>query len=128
MSCRSSGLADGGPNLDAASAAPLEMDGRPSPVHHAPWAVAGDQQGRHRTAADRGDIGHPVPLPRQQDPQPMDSSTRMTAGTVESPAGMSIPTAIVDLSSLKAYEDAYLEAVKAHLREVTAWSLPWGRG
>jgi RNA-directed DNA polymerase len=41
--------------------------------------------GETRAAADRGDIGHPVPLPRQQHPQPLDPATRMTADAVESP-------------------------------------------
>lgn len=35
--------------------------------------VAAHQRGRHRTAADRGHTGDPVPLPRQQGPQPLDS-------------------------------------------------------
>ena len=32
-------------------------------------AVAADHGGRDRDAADRGNTGHPVPLPRHQDPQ-----------------------------------------------------------
>ena len=49
-------------------------------------AVAADHGGRDRDAADRGDTGHPVPLPRHQDPQSLDpDSSSLTAGTVESP-------------------------------------------
>ena len=35
-------------------------------------AVAADHGGRDRAAADRGDTGYPVPLPRQPDPQSLD--------------------------------------------------------
>jgi len=35
-------------------------------------------------------------------------------------AGMNIPSAVVDLSSLKPHEDAYLEAVKSYQRRLTA--------
>jgi len=48
-------------------------------------AVAADHGGPDRTAAHRGDPGYPVPLPRQQDPQPMSPQPRLTAGTVENP-------------------------------------------
>ena len=51
--------------------APLEMEGRPPTVHHPHRAVAAGHGGRGRAAADRGDTGHPVPLPRHQDPQPL---------------------------------------------------------
>ena len=53
--------------------APLEVEGRPPPVHHPHRAVAADHGGRDRAAADRGHPGYPVPLPRQPDPQPLGS-------------------------------------------------------
>ena len=42
--------------------------------------------GRDRTVQPRVGTGHPVPLPRQHDPQPLDpGEPRLTAATVESP-------------------------------------------
>jgi hypothetical protein len=54
-------------------------------VHHPHRAVAAGHGGRSRVAADRGDTGHPVPLPRQQDPQSPDPQQHGTADTVENP-------------------------------------------
>ena len=75
-------LAAGDPDDDGT--APLEVEGRPPPVHHPHGRWLPSRRARS-TAADRGDPGHPVPLPRQQDPQPVDLPTSLTAGTVESP-------------------------------------------
>ena len=70
----------------AAQAAPLEVEGRPPPVHHPDWAVEADRGGRDRTVQPRRGAGHPLPLPGQHDPQPLDpAQPRPTAGTVESP-------------------------------------------
>ena len=63
-------LVAGGPM--AADAAPLEMEGRPPPVHHPRWAVAADHGGRDRVVQPRNGAGHPIPMARQHDPQPLD--------------------------------------------------------
>src|SRR5207244_8864675 len=70
-------LATGGPHADGA--APLEMEGVPPAAHHPRRAVAADHWRADRAAADRRDTGHPVPLPRRQDPQPLaPARTRLT--------------------------------------------------
>lgn len=73
----------GDPHADGPAS--LEMDRRPPTVHRTYGTVAGDRGGRDRTAADRGDTGHPVPLPRQHDHHPLGPTDRLTAETVESP-------------------------------------------
>ncbi|MFE7157371.1 transposase [Streptomyces sp. NPDC057636] len=47
--------------------------------------MAADQRGRDRVAEDQRDPGHPVSLPRQQDPHPLGPCNHLTAETVESP-------------------------------------------
>ena len=48
--------------------------------------VAADHRGRDRVADDHGNTGHPVPLPRHQNPQPLGHCRNsLTAGTAESP-------------------------------------------
>jgi hypothetical protein len=76
-------MAKGDPH--AARAAPLEMEGRPPPVHHPHRAVAANNGGRDRAQADRRDPDRPVSLPRQQDPHTLGQATHLTADSVESP-------------------------------------------
>ena len=66
-------LAAGGPV--AQDAAPLEVEGRPPGLHHPAGAVETDHGGRDRAVQPRNGAGHPVPLPRQHDPQPLDPAT-----------------------------------------------------
>jgi hypothetical protein len=78
------GVAQGNPLVDVA--APLELVGRSSPVHRPPGSVAQTDGGRDRAVQHRIGRGHPLPIPRQQNPQPLDhSQPRLTADTVESP-------------------------------------------
>ncbi len=65
-----------------ALAARLEPRRRRTAADHSLRDVAADHGGRHQVAEDRGHPGHPIP--RQQDPQPMDT-TSLTADAVESP-------------------------------------------
>ena len=64
-------LVAGDPHADGA--APLEVEGRPPLARRPHRDLAAHRGGRHRTAADRGNTGHPVSLSRQPDPQPLDS-------------------------------------------------------
>ena len=72
---------------DDADPAPLEVEGRPSLAHRPHRPVAPHQRGRDRTVQPRNDTHHQVPLPGQQDPQPLGPSclNQPTAETMESP-------------------------------------------
>ncbi|HEX5142928.1 MAG TPA: hypothetical protein VFW21_03565 [Mycobacterium sp.] len=48
--------------------------------------MAADHGGHDRVAADRGVAGHPVPLPRHHDPQPLGPHTRMYTEAVNARA------------------------------------------
>ena len=66
--------------------APLDVEGRPPQAHRHLWPVAQAASGRNRAVQTRIGAGHPVPLPRQPGPQPLDNAKpRLTAETVESP-------------------------------------------
>ena len=53
----------------------------PLAAHHPPGALAADHRRADRVAADRRDTGDPVPLPRQQRPEPLGPArTPLTAG------------------------------------------------
>ena len=65
--------------------APLEMEGRPPPVHHPCRDVAAGDGGRDRAQADQRDPDCQVSLPRQQDPPSLGHAATLTADTVESP-------------------------------------------
>ena len=56
----------------AAQAAPLDVDRRLSPIHHSHWTVKAHRDGRDRTVQPGRGAGHPLPLPRQHDPHPLD--------------------------------------------------------
>ena len=67
-------------------AASLEVEGRPPPVHHPRRTVETDHGGRDRPVQPGLGTGHPVSLPGQHDPQPLDPRNHArTAATVESP-------------------------------------------
>jgi hypothetical protein len=77
-------LAPGDPLADAP--APLEVERRPPSPHRPARRVAQADSAGDRAVQYRVGIGHPVPLPRQQDPQPLDTGQpRLTADAVESP-------------------------------------------
>ena len=72
---------------DDADPAPLEVEGRPPLAHRPHRPVAPHQRGRDRTVQPRNDTHHQVPLPGQQDPQPLGPGclNQPTAETTESP-------------------------------------------
>jgi RNA-directed DNA polymerase len=67
--------------------APLEVEGRPPLAHRPQWPVAPDHRGRDRNVQPSCSTDHPVPLPRQQHPQPVGPSclNQPTADAMESP-------------------------------------------
>jgi hypothetical protein len=70
----------------AEEAASLEVDSVPPQVHHPDRAVASDRSRRGRVVQPGIGDGHPLPLPGQQDPQPIHAAQpHLTAPTVESP-------------------------------------------
>jgi hypothetical protein len=67
-------------------AARLEVDGRSQVARHALRAVATSQRGRDRALRSANGDGQPLPLPKCEDPQPLDRhQPRLRAETVESP-------------------------------------------
>jgi RNA-directed DNA polymerase len=77
-------LAPGDPLAD--ETAPLDVERRPPAPHRTKRPVDQAIGGRDRTIQHRLGPGHPVLLPRRQDPQPLDRTRpRLTADTVESP-------------------------------------------
>ena len=66
--------------------APLELEGRPPTAHRPHRPVAQTLGGRDRTVQHRLGADHAIPVPRHQDPQPLDrAQPRLTTDTVESP-------------------------------------------
>jgi hypothetical protein len=59
-------LAKGDPLVVAS--APLEVEGRPPTLHRPHRPVGQTHGGRDRTVQHRRGTGHPIPIPRQQDP------------------------------------------------------------
>jgi len=61
----------------APDAAPMEVERRPPGLHHSRGAVEAGHGGRDRAVQPGSRPGHPVPLPRQQDPQPLGPRPRL---------------------------------------------------
>jgi hypothetical protein len=77
-------VVEGHPLVD--EAAPLEVDRRPPAAYRPHRPMAPTLGGRDRTVQHRQSTHHPIPVPRQQDPQPLDrGQPRLTTDTVESP-------------------------------------------
>ena len=58
-------------------AASLEVEGRPPTLHRPQRPVAQALGGRDRTVPHGLDRGHPLPIPGQHDPQPLDTQPRL---------------------------------------------------
>src|SRR5215217_3075806 len=70
----------------AAGPAPLDVEGRPPPVHHPRRTVETDHGGRDRPVQPGLGTDHSVSLPGYHDPQPLGQRNhRLTTVTVESP-------------------------------------------
>jgi hypothetical protein len=79
-----SGEVGGDPLVDAT--APLDVARRPPSPHRTRRPMAHADDGRDRAVQHRIGAVHPLPMPRQQDPQPLaPAQPRLTADTVESP-------------------------------------------
>jgi RNA-directed DNA polymerase len=62
-------LVEADPHADRT--APLEVDGRPTPIHHCYRQMVTDQRHERRASPDRRNPDHTIPVASDEDPQPL---------------------------------------------------------